>query len=159
MSVIYQSPVLPWPATWSVTVRCPGSRRTTPVVNLVGDLVSELGLFLCLWFRFVFNMEAMQKPVDDRCGDDTHCGKHRQSRIEGITPGEDFSRRGLNRGNRPHSSENHRRIEKRIQPGKIFREMVAADARKEKGKTDVSELSSDKLGSGKERIFQSFEFG
>ena len=76
-------------------------------------------------------MEAMQKPVDDRCGNDTHGSKHRQTRIESITPGEDFTRRGLNRGNRSHPSEYHRRIEKRIQPSKIFRETVAADARKE----------------------------
>jgi hypothetical protein len=114
---------------------------------------------------FVFHMEAMQKPVDNRGGHDTHGGKHRQSRIEGIAAGEDFTRRGLNRGNRPHPSENHRRIEKRIEPGKVLGKMVAADAGKErtpdehKGKTNVSELSYDKLGSGKERLLQPFKFG
>ena len=43
--------------------------------------------------------------------------------------------------------------------------MVAADAGKERaadehnGKTHVSELAPEKLASGKERIFQSFESG
>jgi hypothetical protein len=72
----------------------------------------QLHFFELLCFRFVFNMEAMQEPVDDRGGYDTNGGKNRQSRIERITAREDFACRGLNRGNRSHPSQYHRRIEK-----------------------------------------------
>lgn len=106
----------------------------------------------------------MQEAVNSRSGDDAHGNQYRQTGIQGIATGKDFSRRGVHRRDRPHTTENHGRVEKGIEPGELFGVMVAAypcekrPGNEDEGKARIPDLAADKLRAGQERFPHAFEF-
>ena len=67
----------------------------------------------------------MQEAVKRGREDDAGNSDQRESAIKGVYPGEDFSAVSLQRPQRSHSRQDHRRVGKGIDPGPVFEPVIA----------------------------------
>jgi hypothetical protein len=69
-------------------------------------------------------VESMQKPVRKRGDDDAHAGDENDPAEEGINAGEQLGHRGVKGRDGTHPGQDHRRVEERVDPGKVGGEVV-----------------------------------
>ena len=67
----------------------------------------------------------MQEPVDDRCEQDGRRGQEGDAAVQRVKRREHFPGRGPEHIDRPHAGQDHRGVERRVQPGEPLCIMIA----------------------------------
>ena len=73
-------------------------------------------------------MKLVQRAVDDRREDDADDGDQREAAVKRVTAGKNFSGVGLQGSDRPHAGQDHRRVQKGIQPRHLFKAVITRHA-------------------------------
>ena len=73
-------------------------------------------------------MKFVQRPVHDRRQNDSRHSDQHQAAEQGVATREYFSGIRLQRCDRPHAGQNHRRVLKGIHPAQVFNEMITRHA-------------------------------
>src|SRR5438552_16228783 len=81
-------------------------------------------------------MEAVDEAMEHRRDQDACGDKHYHPCIEGVDSGEELSTGGLWIFDRPHPSEQHGRVEERVEPPQVLEVPVAPHAPDERASDD-----------------------
>ena len=76
-------------------------------------------------------MELVEEAVHQRSQKDGHRGDENHSAEQGVERGEQFPGDGVKFAHRPHSAQDHRRVQEGVQPGKPFAKVVSDNAQQQ----------------------------
>ena len=73
-------------------------------------------------------MKLVQEAMEDGGEDDANTAEESEATEEGVAAGKDFSGVGLDGCDGAHAGKNHGGIQESIEPGEVFKKMVAGNA-------------------------------
>lgn len=76
-------------------------------------------------------MKMVHKTMNDRCQYQGSRDNEYQARIKSIETGEDFAGNTLRRIDRTHATEQHRRVQKPIDPGQLLEVLISDHSKQE----------------------------
>lgn len=82
----------------------------------------------CAAFLFSFDVKAMEKPMGKRRDQNRRDPDESESREKRVEGSEEFCSGGVEWINRAHAAQNHRCVQKRIDPAQTRDEMVSKNA-------------------------------
>jgi hypothetical protein len=87
-------------------------------------------------------VKFMEQPMNDRRENDARGHDHRQTAVESVEPGEEFATPGLQSTRGAHTGQDHRGVQKRIDPFHSLQVVIAAHAA-EQGESDEADRQDD----------------